>query len=208
MQSATDINLQARFRDAITTWQSDDEWVPAPLDRNRDPYQVRFGFHARPVQAAITNALEATTDPGMAIVEAPMGLGKTEIALIAVEQLARMTGRDGVYMGLPTQATTNAMFARVNDWLERVADEQSARLSIKLMHGKAQFNQMYKRLPNASNVNSTDEHDGAVTVNSWFGGKKSILTKFTVGTIDNLLLMGLKQKHLFCATLDSLEKLL
>ncbi|GAF37080.1 CRISPR-associated helicase Cas3 [Lentilactobacillus farraginis DSM 18382 = JCM 14108] len=27
--------------------------------------------------------------------------------------------------------------------------------------------------------------------------EKSILTKFTVGTIDNLLLMGLKQKHLF-----------
>lgn len=197
MQSVTDIDLQARFRDASTTWQSDDEWVPAPLAHDRDPYQVRFGFHARPVQAAITNALGATSDPGMAIVEAPMGLGKTEIALIAVEQLARMTGRDGVYMGLPTQATTNAMFARVNDWLERVADEQSARLSIKLMHGKAQFNQMYKRLPNASNVNSTDEHDGAVTVNSWFGGKKSILTKFTVGTIDNLLLMGLKQKHLF-----------
>ena len=108
-----------------------------------------------------------------------------------------MTGRDALYKGLPTQATTKAIFASVNDCLDRVADEQSARLSIKLMHGKAQFNQMYKRLPNASNVNSTDEHDGAVTVNSWFGGKKSILTKFTVGTIDNLLLMGLKQKHLF-----------
>ncbi|MBT8876982.1 hypothetical protein BTH84_09750, partial [Lactobacillus delbrueckii subsp. bulgaricus] len=38
---------------------------------------------------------------------------------------------------------------------------------------------------------------GTVTVNSWFSGKKSILADFAVGTIDNLLLMGLKQKHLF-----------
>ncbi|WP_203180918.1 CRISPR-associated helicase Cas3' [Lactiplantibacillus pentosus] len=196
-QSVENIDVQTRFQRAIMTWRLDDEWVPAPLSQDQDPYQLRWGFHARPVQAAITRALGATTDPGMAIIEAPMGLGKTEIALIAVEQLARMTGRDGVYMGLPTQATTNAMFARVNDWLASVADEQEAHLSIKLMHGKSQFNRTYTALPNASNVNSTDEHHGAVTLNSWFSGKKSILTKFTVGTIDNLLLMGLKQKHLF-----------
>jgi len=42
-----------------------------------------------------------------------------------------------------------------------------------------------------------EEKSGSVVLNDWFSGKKSILTKFTVGTIDNLLQMGLKQKHLF-----------
>ncbi|WFC04537.1 CRISPR-associated helicase Cas3' [Lactiplantibacillus pentosus] len=205
-QSMTTIDLQARFQRAITTWQLDDEWIPAQVDQMSDPYQVRFGFHARPVQAAITRALDATTDPGMAIIEAPMGIGKTEIALIAVEQLARITGRDGLYMGLPTQATTSAMFARVNDWLKRVAADQTVHLSIEELQGKSPFDRVYTSLPKASNINATEEAAAAVTVNDWFSGKKSILTKFVVGTIDNLLLMGLKQKHLFLRHLGFSDK--
>lgn len=81
-----------------------------------------------------------------------MGLGKTEIALLAVEQLAYMTGSDGLFMGLPTQATTNAMFNRVNKWLKFLADFQDENFEIKLMHSKAQFNKTYRSLPDASNV--------------------------------------------------------
>lgn len=163
------------------------------VDTTTDPYEVHWGFHARPVQAAMTDVIEKTIDPGMVIVEAGMGLGKTEIALLAAEQLAYINGQDGIFMGLPTQATTNAMFDRVSDWLTIIAHSQGESFPIKLIHGKAQFNHDYTSLPRASNVGGQN----AVVVNSWFSGKKSILTKFTVGTIDNLLLMGLKQKHLF-----------
>ncbi|WP_252897821.1 hypothetical protein [Amylolactobacillus amylophilus] len=60
------------------------------------------------------------------------------------------------------------------------------------MHGRAEFNESYRALPNATGV---DNQSGAV-VNSWFSGKKSILDEYVVGTIDNLLLFALKQKHL------------
>lgn len=165
----------------------------ADVDTTTDPYKVRWGFHARPVQATMTDVIEKTIDPGMVIVEAGMGLGKTEIALLAAEQLAYIKGQDGIFMGLPTQATSNAMFDRVSDWLTTIAKSQGESFPIKLIHGKAQFNRDYTSLPKASNVGGPN----AVVVNSWFSGKKSILTKFTVGTIDNLLSMGLKQKHLF-----------
>ena len=89
------------------------------------------------------------------------------------------------------------MFSRVNSWLENISKEKQENFSIDLLHGKAKFNEEYRNLPQASEIMDEEESDGAVTVNSWFSGKKSILTKFTVGTIDNLLLMGLKQKHLF-----------
>lgn len=162
------------------------EWVPQKVLTTDDPYKTRWGFNARPVQATITKAISKTRDPGMVIVEAPTGLGKTEIALVAAEQLAYIDGEDGVFMGLPTQSTTNAMFDRVNDWLEKLAKSQDENFSIKLMHGKAQFNKHYQNLTNAANIDDADPKNlGAVTVNSWFSGKKSILTKFTVGTIDN-----------------------
>lgn len=86
-------------------------------------------------------------DPGMMIVEAPMGIGKTEIALTVAEQLASRCGCNGLFMGLPTQATSNAMFDRVEDWLAKEAKEQDAKLSIKLMHGKAKFNQRNQAIP-------------------------------------------------------------
>nr|WP_252893166.1 hypothetical protein [Lentilactobacillus otakiensis] len=94
------------------------------------------------------------------------------------------------------------MFDRVDDWLEKVAQSQDESFSIKLMHGKARFNKHYERIPNASNVEDPSTRAASVTVNGWFSGKKSILTEFTVGTIDHLLLMGLKQKHLFLRHLD------
>lgn len=192
-QSWADLDMKARFHNAINTWYLGGEWDPQKVEDTNDPYQIRWGFHARPVQATMTKAIGETTDPGMIIVEAPMGLGKTEIALLAAEQLAYIRGQDGLFMGLPTQATSNAMFDRVNAWLATLAKSQDENFEIKLMHGKAQFNQIFHKLPNAANIDDS----GAVVVNGWFSGKKSILTKFTVGTIDNLLLMGLKQKHLF-----------
>lgn len=194
-QSWRDINLKQRFRQAISAWDVDGEWAPQRVDL-KQPYQERWKFIPRPVQTTMTQAIGEALDPGMVIIEAPMGLGKTEIALLAAEQLAYTTGRDGLFMGLPTQATTNAMFDRVTAWLKVLAGGQNENFQIKLMHSKSQFNPKYRELPHAANVYDEDQ-SGEVVVNDWFAGKKSILTKFTVGTIDHLLLMGLKQKHLF-----------
>lgn len=204
-----DLDLNQRFQSAIKAWDFGGDWNPQPVTTDTDPYQSRWGFTARPVQKAITQAIQETTDPGVCIVEAPMGLGKTEIALLAAEQLAYKTNRGGLFVGLPTQATSNAMYSRVQNWLKKLAQHQHENFPMKLMHGKAQFNEDYTKLPEASNVYTDDngsKTDGAVVVNDWFSGTKSILTKFSVGTIDNLLLMALKQKHLFLRHLGFSEK--
>ncbi|MGN1284014.1 MAG: DEAD/DEAH box helicase, partial [Candidatus Limosilactobacillus intestinavium] len=141
----------------------------------------------------MSQAISKIADPGIIIIEAGMGIGKTEIALTAVEQLSILSKTNGIFMGLPTQATSNAMFSRVDKWVDELAEEENANIPIKLMHGKAQFNEENMKLPRAENVGE----QGAVVVNSWFPGKKSMLADFSIGTIDHLLLMSLKQKHLF-----------
>lgn len=195
--SAVDVDLDSRYHSAIMNWNRDDSVQFGPVSDVDSNYEKRWGFKPRNVQKIMSDAIGRIRKPGIVVIEAPMGIGKTEIALTAAEQLAYTSGRDGLYIGLPTQATTNAMFDRVNEWLKNISEEDDENISIILMHGKAMFNQTYSHLPHAENIADEDDAHGAVTVNSWFSGKKSILTKFTVGTIDNLLLMGLKQKHLF-----------
>lgn len=195
--SAVDVDLDSRYHSAIMNWNRDDMVQFMHVSNVESNYEKRWGFKPRNVQHIMSDAIGRLIDPGIIVIEAPMGIGKTEIALTAAEQLGYSSGRDGLYIGLPTQATTNAMFDRVNEWLQNIAEEENEHVSIKLMHGKSMFNQTYSNLPHAENIVDEDDDSGTVTVNSWFSGKKSILTKFTVGTIDNLLLMGLKQKHLF-----------
>ncbi len=195
-QTFDDIDIEARYQRAIMTWLQEDVWIPEKVVNIPAHYKKRWGFSPRSVQKKMSEAIGQAEDPGILIIEAPMGVGKTEIALTAAEQLAFQSGRTGVYMGLPTQATSNAMFDRVKSWIEKIGEEEGKNLSIRLMHGKAQFNSSFSNLPKAANINQ-DEGGGAVTVNAWFAGKKSVLEEFTVGTIDHLLLMGLKQRHLF-----------
>ncbi|WP_056963198.1 CRISPR-associated helicase/endonuclease Cas3 [Levilactobacillus spicheri] len=204
-QDWQDLNLTARYQQAITAWNLDGRWVSAQVDPQRI-YQERWGFDPRPVQAQMTAAIGAAIDPGLAIIEAPMGMGKTELALASVEQWAYTTGRNGLFMGLPTQATTNAMFDRVTGWLKKL-NPTGQPFEVALTHGKYRYNLSYQKLPRAIGVYETaDDQAGGVVVNSWFRGKKAMLAEFAIGTIDNLLRMGLKQKHLFLRHLGFSQK--
>lgn len=52
-----------------------------------------------------------------------------------------------MFFGLPTQATSNGIFSRVNDWLENLKDDVSNRRSLRLLHGKAVLNEEFLNLP-------------------------------------------------------------
>jgi len=57
--------------------------------KSDDVYKQRFQIDTpRPVQSALLEAVKAASSPGIFIVEAPMGEGKTEAALAAAEMLA------------------------------------------------------------------------------------------------------------------------
>lgn len=70
------------------------------------------------------------------------------------------------------------------------------KFGIRLNHGKAALNEVFSSLANHINQDDKDTKDNVI-VNEWFAGKKtSALDDFVVGTVDQILMMALKQKHL------------
>ncbi|MET7394298.1 CRISPR-associated helicase Cas3' [Dactylosporangium sp. NPDC005572] len=181
-------------------------WTPAPTPAGVDElFAARFdlppGAAPRPVQRTLAELAETMPAPGMMIVEAAMGEGKTEAALAAAEILARRTSASGCYLALPTRATSDAMFGRMLSWLQRLPDADTGRgeRDVRLAHGKAALNPEYDRLrhrPLPSGI-AQDAGGTDLGVHAWFaGGKRALLSSFVVGTIDQLLFAALRSKHL------------
>lgn len=195
---------------------------PAELDDfMRSRFSLPEGAEPRPIQHLVADLVRDTSDPGLLIVEAPMGEGKTEAALTAAEILAQQFNAGGLFIALPTQATTDAMFERVVDWLDHMGSgDQEVGGSIVLTHGKARFNPIFAGLkragrlreietdgPRSRNGRPRGEAPHAVVAHAWLTGrKKAQLANFTVGTIDQLLFAGLKSRHLMLRHLGLVGK--
>ncbi|WP_423247155.1 CRISPR-associated endonuclease Cas3'' [Streptomyces pratisoli] len=172
------------------------------------------GARARPVQEAAVRLAQAMPEPGLMVIEAPMGEGKTEAALAVAEIFAARSGAGGVFFALPTMATGNAMFPRLLDWLERMPAKAGARLSVLLAHSKAALNEEYADLMRSSRQriaavdadgpgeewrpsHATRSAPAELVAHEWLRGrKKAMLSSFVVGTVDQLLFAGLKSRHL------------
>ncbi|MFI2105688.1 CRISPR-associated helicase Cas3' [Isoptericola sp. NPDC019693] len=180
--------------------------------------QARFdlpeGATVRPVQAAAVEAARTMDAEGILVIEAPMGEGKTEAALAAAEILAARSGAGGLLVALPTQATSDAMFARVMRWLARAPGQGApdverpvvpdsgggARRSVYLAHGKAWLNPDFSRVPRGrtrtGDLGRDERGGGAVYVDAWMTGRrKGVLADFVVGTIDQVLFGALQSRH-------------
>jgi CRISPR-associated endonuclease/helicase Cas3 len=181
-------------------------WDPSRLPVTADPVKERFGVATRPGQAALVELAEGMSGPGLLILEAPMGEGKTEAALAAVEVLARRFGADGVFVGMPTQATSDPMFGRVRRW----ADALQPGLPVGLLHGKRRFNKEWHELLRGEHVrfDGIDEYgcadefgSSSAPANSlapaeWFlGRKRGLLMPLVVGTVDQLLHAATRTRH-------------
>lgn len=161
----------------------------------KEYYRERFDFPPRSFQQKVFDTIANTENPGIFILEAPMGCGKTEAALTAAEELMAEKKLDGLFFGLPTQATSNGIFPRIEDWFNRFAETYDKFGIMKLMHGKAALNELQEEL--IGRVNIYEEMGAGVLTSQWFAGKKTaILSDAVVGTVDHFLLAALKQKHL------------
>lgn len=191
-------NKDARLKIGIKKWwksNSDEPMEIFHVPSAEAYYTARFGFLPRPFQQIVFDTIATTEKPGIFILEAPMGGGKTEAALAAVEELMAKKKMDGLFFGLPTQATSNGIFSRIEDWFEGLVIDYDKRGTMKLMHGKAALNELQEELLNGVHVD--EEFDSGVLTSQWFAGRKTaMLSDAVVGTVDHFLLTALKQKHL------------
>ena len=164
-------------------------WEAQPGIADPQEFAVRFGFAPNAVQRAVLEAVDTAAEPGILILEAQMGVGKTEEALAAAEIMASRFGLGGVFFGLPTQATANGIFPRLLGWADTQSEETLPQ-AIKLAHGMAELNENYLRLQGRGvqlEEDAQEEHQ--VQVHQWFrGNKQALLANFVIGTVDQLLL--------------------
>lgn len=129
-----------------------------------------FGFEPYDFQK---NTIESIIEPGLYIIEAPMGLGKTEAALYPSLKLCYEEKADGIYFAMPTCTTSDKIHERIDKYIKNVFGEN---FSTQLIHGKSALKDV------ATNNNA----DGLI---NWYkGNKRAILARFGVGTIDQTLL--------------------
>ena len=144
-----------------------------------------FGFSPLTMQE---NVIEQVTTPGVYVLEAPTGMGKTEAALYSAYQLMETGQACGFYFGLPTRLTSDRIHLRVDQFLQNICkDERSARLA----HGKAWLSRF--SMANGPAGSSRD-----VAAEAWFNPmKRALLYPFAVGTVDQALLGVLNVRHFF-----------
>jgi CRISPR-associated endonuclease/helicase Cas3 len=174
-------------------------WVSWKPDDKQVTFFDLFGFldnDLRPLQVAATKIAPKLDNPGLVLIEAPMGEGKTETALFLYEKWQLLAGQRGCYFALPTQATSNQLFDRMVKFIRRRYSEQVVNLG--LLHSQAELSAEYRKLRLAAIEQDKGEELGQVVAEEWFAKKKrGLLAPFAVGTIDQSLLSVLKIKHCF-----------
>ncbi len=139
---------------------------------------------------------ESMEGPSLTVIEAPMGEGKTEAALLLAQAASARIGQGGLFVGLPTQATANQMFGRVGEYLARVRpDDQTTLL---LTHGEASLVPEFTQLVFSGVYGPEGSQRGAIGAESWFLSKKrTLLGEVSVGTVDQALMSVMRVGHGF-----------
>ena len=147
----------------------------------------------RPAQTALLTA--SLPRPGQVVVlEAETGSGKTEAALIHFLRLFQAGEVDGLYFALPTRAAAVQIHQRIkeviNDWLAEAAPPVGLAVP------------GYLRVDDEEGQRLPDEHgvcwsDDEVRDRGWAveNSKRYLSGMVMVGTIDQLLLGGLRVRH-------------
>ena len=179
--------------------------IGALLERGKAFFDM-FRFPRNQYQEAVASVAQELTHPMLIIVETPTGSGKTEAALEAYSHIALKNGLRGMYYALPTQATSNAMFGRVENFIKNL--DLSGGTEFHLLHANSDINPDYEKMLVQNVWDEDDKHpEGGVHASSWFTARKrGLLADFGVGTIDQALMSVLKNRHFFVRSFGLSDK--
>ncbi len=170
-------------------------WKPTGDSRRFSQSYAYLNFDKpRPIQQEIIDAAIDSPAPTLLIIEAPTGIGKTEIAQYLTDVWLQKHDGRGFYIAMPTQATSNQMYKRTKQFLDH--NYPNDLINIPLAHGSAMFDEDQAKIQ--LNEVGDDKESGIVAM-SWFvqRSKQTLLAPFGVGTVDQTLLGVLQTKHFF-----------
>lgn len=154
-----------------------------------------FGFTPNPLQQSLIDELpDQVTGPGLLLISAATGDGKTEAGLSAARLLGKESGTPGLFFALPTMATADEMYKRVVRYVRGLAE---APTPVALLHSMAWLREAFEAETGQTDavVSSVDEAT-MVSAPQWLSGaKRGLLAPVAVGTIDQALMGVLQLKH-------------
>jgi CRISPR-associated endonuclease/helicase Cas3 len=170
-------------------------WLGWRPPENLISFELLFNVSApRSLQETVVELAPKIDQPALVIIEAPTGVGKTEAALYLADYWTRTLQQRGIYVAMPTMATSNQMYTRLREVLTR--RYPSDLVNYHLLHGNALLmeNDEIVRL---AKINE-DAGRGTVAALSWFTKRKrGLLAPFAVGTVDQALMSILQTEHFF-----------
>jgi len=169
------------------------------------------GAEPYPAQNEAIRAIQSMSGPGIAVVEYPMGWGKTEIALWAAAHWANTSRIPGFYVAMPTMTTSDQLFDRVTAHLQAHLGERKEKVNLQLLHGQAALSarpeitadgEFDKAVASLAKVRDPEDGaDGRIQRATWFTRRKrGLLATYGVGTVDQVLMSVLQTKHFFVRT--------
>lgn len=141
------------------------------------------------------------------------GSGKTEAALTLTQRLMAAGLADGFYFGLPTMATSNAMYSRIGQ-IYRSFFSKESNPSLILAHAARKLHQGFARsILEGQNQDQTydfNEPSAEVQCREWLADnrKKALLADVGVGTVDQALLGVLPLMHQSLRLFGMMRKIL
>ena len=132
----------------------------------------------RPLQLAVEELYRDSAGAGLAILEAPMGEGKTEAAVYLATQWMGRAGASGMYVALPTAATSNQMHGRIRRFIEQFHGGHAR--GVRLVHGAAWLVD--------DDTPAGDGVDNGYACEWFRPSKRALLAPFGVGTVDQALM--------------------
>jgi CRISPR-associated endonuclease/helicase Cas3 len=144
--------------------------------------------------------------PSLIVIEDVTGSGKTEAALTLAHRLMALSRANGLYVALPTEATANAMYARLGSSFRRLFKKE-ATPSLVLAHGRRALHEGFQasvvdaasraQARNGPRGGDGDERPSSAECADWIADdrRKAFLADIGAGTIDQALLAILPVKH-------------
>lgn len=145
-------------------------------------FKTVFGFEPRRIQEQFYSQVNGE---GVYVLEAPMGIGKTEAALYAAYALLASQKASGIYFALPSRVTSDQIHGRMERFLSAICSDDGS--------GEYQHAQLVHGL---SWLKTTSLGEEGSPGGSWFDStKRALLSPFGVGTIDQALMAVLRVRH-------------
>lgn len=141
-----------------------------------------------PLQAFVDQC-PIENSPQLFILEDVTGSGKTEAALLLTGRLMAAGCGNGLFVALPTMATSNAMYDRMIKVYQNLFAKDTSP-SLVLAHGARHLSETFMASVAGHGTNASHAETATAQCSSWLADnrKKALLSDVGVGTIDQALL--------------------